>query len=111
MTRVTFLSGGERQRIAIARALVREPAVLVLDEPTSSLDRQAMSRVLANLRGLAHRPAVLVITHDQTLIENADRVVVLDGRVEEGCRSPRSAAGRSTASVDGAGGAAMPSSS
>jgi ABC-type multidrug transport system fused ATPase/permease subunit len=85
-----LLSGGERQRIAIARALVREPAVLVLDELTSSLDRQAISRVLANLRGLAHRPAVLVITHDPTLIENADRVVALDGRAEDGSRSPSS---------------------
>ena len=76
-----LLSGGERQRIAIARALIREPAVLVLDEPTSSLDRQAMSRVLTNLRALAHDPAVLVITHDQALIENAERVVDLGADV------------------------------
>jgi ABC-type multidrug transport system fused ATPase/permease subunit len=72
-----LLSGGERQRIAIARALLREPAVLVLDEPTSSLDGAAISRVLANLRTLAYRPAVLVITHDETLVDEADRVVSL----------------------------------
>jgi ABC-type multidrug transport system fused ATPase/permease subunit len=72
-----LLSGGERQRIAIARALIREPAVLVLDEPTSSLDRQAMARVLANLGALAHEPAVLVITHDPALIDHAERVVDL----------------------------------
>jgi ATP-binding cassette subfamily B protein len=83
-----LLSGGERQRIAIARALVREPAVLVLDEPTSSLDRQAMSQVLANLRTLAYEPAVLVITHDQTLIEDADRVVALAGRPAEQLAAP-----------------------
>ncbi len=72
-----LLSGGERQRIAIARALLREPAALILDEPTSSLDRPAISRVLANVRTLEQRPAVLVITHDATLVEEADRVVSL----------------------------------
>jgi ABC-type multidrug transport system fused ATPase/permease subunit len=74
-----LLSGGERQRLAIARALVREPALLILDEPTSSLDRGAIARVLANLRTLAHEPAVLVISHDPAVIEDADRVVRLGG--------------------------------
>jgi ABC-type multidrug transport system fused ATPase/permease subunit len=74
-----LLSGGERQRIALARALVRNPAFLILDEPTSSLDREAVSRVLANLRALAHDPAVLVISHDWSVIDDADRVVELSG--------------------------------
>jgi ATP-binding cassette subfamily B protein len=74
-----LVSSGERQRIAIARALVREPDVLLLDEPTTSLDREAVARVLENIRTLAYDPAVLVITHDRSLIDEADRVVALGG--------------------------------
>jgi ATP-binding cassette, subfamily B, bacterial len=77
-----LLSGGERQRIAIARALVRQPEALILDEPTSSLDRDAVATILANLRELPQQPAILVISHDATIVEGADRVVVLaDGSV------------------------------
>jgi ABC-type multidrug transport system fused ATPase/permease subunit len=83
-----LLSGGERQRIAIARALVREPDVLILDEPTSSLDRDAMEGVLASLRTLPYEPSVLVISHDTTLIEDADRVVVLGDGMSEGLARP-----------------------
>jgi ABC-type bacteriocin/lantibiotic exporter with double-glycine peptidase domain len=72
-----LLSGGERQRIAIARALLAQPPVLILDEPTASLDRDAVARVLANLRALPSEPAVLVISHDRAVIEDADRVVQL----------------------------------
>ncbi len=75
------LAGGERQRLAIARALVREPALLILDEPTTSLDRDAVARVVANFRALPHDPAVLLVSHDPAVIEAADRVVVLDGGV------------------------------
>jgi ABC-type multidrug transport system fused ATPase/permease subunit len=88
-----LLSGGERQRIAIARALIREPDLLILDEPTSSLDRDAMMRVLANLRLLPYEPAVLVISHDQTVIEDADRVVVLGDGVGHELPHPAARAG------------------
>ncbi len=79
------LSGGEAQRTALARALVREPKLLLLDEPFASLD--ALTRikmhdlVLALWR--AHRPAVLLVTHDvEEAISLADRVLVLDeGRI------------------------------
>ncbi len=76
-----LLSGGERQRVAIARALARRPALLVLDEPTSSLDPDAVEQLLANLHEFPGSPAVLVITHDPSLVGAADRVYVLrEGR-------------------------------
>ena len=77
-----LLSGGQRQRIALARALLRRPALLVLDEPSSHLDDESSARLLDNLRALPWSPAVLLITHDLVVARAADRVVELrDGRV------------------------------
>ena len=89
------LSGGESQRAAFARALVREPGLLLLDEPFSSLD--ALTRIKMHELVLAlwrrHAPAVLLVTHDvDEAITLADRVVVLDGGViaaEEQITLPR----------------------
>lgn len=79
------LSGGQRQRIAIARALYREPDVLILDEATSALDsvaEQHVSRVLQRLR--AEGRTVIIIAHRLATVRLADRIVVLgDGRVLE----------------------------
>ncbi len=69
------LSGGERTRIAIARLLLRQPALLLLDEPTNNLDaggRAAIARLLATWRGGA-----VIASHDRSLLENVDRIVEL----------------------------------
>ncbi|MDB5711450.1 MAG: transporter ATP-binding protein [Sphingomonas bacterium] len=79
------LSGGEQQRVALARSLVRRPALLLADEPFGALDALTRIRMHALLRRLSalHKPAVLLVTHDvDEAIELADRVVVLDdGRI------------------------------
>jgi sulfonate transport system ATP-binding protein len=79
------LSGGEAQRTALARALVREPRLLLLDEPFSALDaltRLSMHRLVLRL-WQSHQPAVLLVTHDvDEALVLADRVLVLaDGQI------------------------------
>ena len=78
------MSGGEQQRVGIARAMVREPALLVADEPTGSLDQANGHAVFELLTGLAHHGTTIVfITHDLALANDADRVVaMIDGRIE-----------------------------
>jgi ATP-binding cassette subfamily B protein len=71
------LSGGQAQRVAIARALVGRPRLLLLDEPTNHLDGDAVGDVLAAIRAVDPRPAVLTITHDRDLAARADRAVLL----------------------------------
>ena len=80
------LSAGERQRIAIARAFLTNPAVLVLDEPTAALDPISEKHVIAGYRVVMQNRTTIVITHRLELACQADRVVVLDGArvVEQG---------------------------
>jgi len=78
------LSGGERQRVAVARALVTRPAVVLADEPTGSLDRANADRVAELLLGLAREEGagVLLVTHDERQAARADRALhLLDGRI------------------------------
>ena len=73
------LSAGERQRIAIARAFLADPAVLVLDEPTASLDPASERQVIAGYEAIMKNRTTILITHRLELASQADHVVVLDG--------------------------------
>lgn len=79
------LSGGQQQRIAIARALVTNPKIILCDEPTASLDKESVNIVMNELKSLAENgKAVVVVTHDPRLKEYAHRIVeVKNGTVTE----------------------------
>jgi putative ABC transport system ATP-binding protein len=84
--RPSELSGGQMQRVAVARALVMDPDVILADEPTGNLDSKNGASVLSLLSTFAHdidRPrAVVMVTHNQQAIEHTDRVIHMrDGRV------------------------------
>jgi putative ABC transport system ATP-binding protein len=81
----TMLSGGEQQRVAVARALVIQPALLLADEPTGNLDSVGSQQVIGLLRNLVDQQGetVVVVTHDTQVASQADRMVHMrDGRLE-----------------------------
>jgi ATP-binding cassette subfamily B protein len=72
------LSGGQRQRIGIARTILRDPPILILDEPTTALDVESELQVVRGLTRLMRGRTTLMITHSPALAQNADRVLVVD---------------------------------
>jgi ATP-binding cassette subfamily B protein/ATP-binding cassette subfamily C protein len=92
--RGSTLSGGERQRIALARALLARPALLLLDEPTSHLDAINESALTTVMKDVAQECALLVIAHRLSTVQHADHIVVLnDGRTAAGGRHEELLAG------------------
>lgn len=82
--RGTKLSGGERQRIAIARAILRDPKILILDEATSSLDAETEASIRQALDRLIKKRTTFIIAHRLYTVEKADRIVVIDdGKIAE----------------------------
>lgn len=78
------LSGGEKQRVAIARTLLKNPAILIFDEATSALDSAAEAAIQAELKAIAQHRTALVIAHRLSTVADADEIIVLDqGRIIE----------------------------
>ncbi|HVC91920.1 MAG TPA: ABC transporter ATP-binding protein [Acidobacteriaceae bacterium] len=81
-----LLSGGERQRVAVARALANNPAIILADEPTASLDTERGLSVMRLLRKVSNeqRTAIMVVTHDTRMISEVDGIIhLMDGRMVE----------------------------
>jgi ATP-binding cassette subfamily B protein len=78
------LSGGQKQRSAIARAVVRDPRILILDDSLSSVDTQTEEKILSRLRGVMHGRTTILIAHRTSTVREADQIVVLkDGEIIE----------------------------
>ena len=78
-----LLSGGERQMVAIARALMRRPGLLILDEPTNHLDNEAIGRIMNNLKRIEYNPAILLISHNMGVVSHAEDIFMIErGRIQ-----------------------------
>jgi subfamily B ATP-binding cassette protein HlyB/CyaB len=82
--RGSSLSGGQRQRLAIARALVTNPRILIFDEATSALDYESERIIQQNMPQLAHGRTVFIIAHRLSTVRRSDRLITIDrGRLVE----------------------------
>jgi ATP-binding cassette subfamily C protein LapB len=74
-----LLSGGQRQLVALARCLITKPQILLMDEPTSSMDAQSEVMFLRQLKEAAGTRTLIMVTHRPAVLELVDRVIVVDG--------------------------------
>ena len=76
------LSGGQRQSIALARCLLRKPSILVLDEPTSSMDGNTEEKVITNILSLPYNPTIIISTHRTNHLARVDKIgIMVDGSI------------------------------
>jgi ABC-type multidrug transport system fused ATPase/permease subunit len=73
-----MLSGGQQQRIGIARALYRDPEILILDEATSSLDQATEKKIMKSVQFLKRKKTLIIITHRLSTVENCDKIFFID---------------------------------
>ena len=71
------ISGGQRQRIALARALIRNPSILILDEATSSIDKHSAELIVETLKNISKTATIIISTHDKKLLEISDKIILL----------------------------------
>ena len=82
------LSVGQRQRVAVARALINQPSVVFADEPTASLDHTNAQEIMSILKNLKKGTSIVVVTHDRSILENADKIIELwDGRIKQSAKA------------------------
>jgi ATP-binding cassette subfamily C protein LapB len=72
------LSGGQRQAVAIARAAINDPPILMMDEPTGSMDHSSEEEIKQQLRTFAAGKTLIVVTHRTSLLDLVDRIIVID---------------------------------
>ena len=72
------LSGGQKQTISLARAILKNPPILILDEPTSSMDQRSEAKVLENLKPYLSNKTAIIVTHRNSILQVCDRVIVME---------------------------------
>src|SRR5690606_10957241 len=79
-------SGGQRQRVSIARALLKDPPILILDEATSAVDNETEAAIQRSIERIAHSRTTIIVAHRLSTVRHADKIIVMDGGaiVEEG---------------------------
>ena len=76
--RGTNLSSGQRQAVAIARAILKDPPLLILDEPTASMDHTIEEQIKNNIAALSRDKTLVIVTHRSPMLEIAERIIVMD---------------------------------